>query len=136
MVGLIIMIPQGIMTLIYCQVTSIYLVSHSWCQFTDGGQHINGMIDPPRCGGPNNYDTSRYHDINILPGHVYLLGEPFVVPVYRRGPAYYGMIDPPRWAIIMIPQGIMKLIYCQVTSIYLVSHSWCQFTNGGQHIMA
>ena len=29
-----------------CQVTSIYLVSHSWCQFTDGGQHIMSMIDP------------------------------------------------------------------------------------------
>ena len=29
-----------------CQVTSIYLVSHSWCQFTNGGQHIMSMIDP------------------------------------------------------------------------------------------
>jgi hypothetical protein len=34
-----------------CQVTSIYLVSHSWCQFTDGGQHIMSMIDP-KCSSP------------------------------------------------------------------------------------
>ena len=34
-----------------CQVTSIYLVSHSWCQFTDGGQHIMSMIDP-KCSFP------------------------------------------------------------------------------------
>jgi len=42
-------------------------------------------------------DSSRYHDYNILLGHIYLLGEPFLVPVYRWGPAYYNMIDTPRW---------------------------------------
>jgi len=28
--------------------------------------------------------SSRCHDDNILPGHVHFLGEPFMVPVYRR----------------------------------------------------
>ena len=77
--------------IIYCQVTSIFLVNHSWCQFTDGGQHIITMIDPPRCHGLIMIlnVSSRCHDDNILPGHVHFLGEPFMVPVYRQGPAYY-----------------------------------------------
>ena len=37
----------GILMLIIIARSRLFtLVSHSWCQFTDGGQHIMSMIDP------------------------------------------------------------------------------------------
>jgi hypothetical protein len=71
----------------------------------------------------HNYDTSRYHDINILPGHFYLLGKPFVVPVYQQGPAYYGMIDPPRCGV---PNNYDTPRY-QVTRIYYYATIKCMY---------